>query len=158
LAGNAVKFTEKGKVEMRVVAGDITPDGKREITFTVSDTGIGSRRQEGTSISNFQSGGRIAFPQLRRHRPWSCHQQGNCGTDGGNDLLHEQRGGGKHIFLHHPTGTTRLENNALPAAEPILPETITPDLEAKGIPRILLAEDDSITGQVILQMLKQLEL
>ena len=41
LAGNAVKFTEHGKVEIRVAAGDNAPGGKREVTFTVTDTGIG---------------------------------------------------------------------------------------------------------------------
>ncbi|MBC8017193.1 MAG: hypothetical protein H7X83_01565 [Verrucomicrobia bacterium] len=41
LASNAIKFTEKGNVAMRVTAGSSRPGGKREVTFTVSDTGIG---------------------------------------------------------------------------------------------------------------------
>ncbi len=41
LAGNAVKFTEKGKVEICVTAGDRAPGGKRKVIFTVTDTGIG---------------------------------------------------------------------------------------------------------------------
>ncbi len=41
LAGNAVKFTEKGKVEISVKAGGSAPGGRRAITFTVTDTGIG---------------------------------------------------------------------------------------------------------------------
>jgi PAS domain S-box-containing protein len=41
LAGNAVKFTQKGKVSIRVAAGRHVPDGKREFTFLVTDTGIG---------------------------------------------------------------------------------------------------------------------
>jgi signal transduction histidine kinase/PAS domain-containing protein/ActR/RegA family two-component response regulator len=41
LAGNAVKFTTQGKVEICVVAGGSALDGKREVTFTVTDTGIG---------------------------------------------------------------------------------------------------------------------
>ncbi len=40
LVGNAVKFTERGKVELRV-AKDIASYGKRGFTFTVADTGIG---------------------------------------------------------------------------------------------------------------------
>jgi len=38
LVGNAVKFTEQGKVKLTVVA---PPSGNREVTFTVTDTGIG---------------------------------------------------------------------------------------------------------------------
>jgi len=41
LVGNAVKFTERGKVELKVEALSIIPSGKREVTFTVTDTGIG---------------------------------------------------------------------------------------------------------------------
>jgi CheY-like chemotaxis protein len=41
LAGNAVKFTEKGKVEIRVTADSATLNARRDITFTVRDTGIG---------------------------------------------------------------------------------------------------------------------
>jgi signal transduction histidine kinase len=41
LVGNAVKFTEKGKIEVTVRSGDITPDGRREIVFTINDTGVG---------------------------------------------------------------------------------------------------------------------
>jgi PAS domain S-box-containing protein len=41
LIGNAVKFTEKGKVELLVTADATTADGKRKFTFVVRDTGIG---------------------------------------------------------------------------------------------------------------------
>jgi signal transduction histidine kinase/ActR/RegA family two-component response regulator len=41
LAGNAIKFTEQGNVEICVAAGDSAADGKREVTFSVTDTGIG---------------------------------------------------------------------------------------------------------------------
>ena len=41
LAGNAVKFTEKGSVEISVVAGGSAPDGRQEIVFSVTDSGIG---------------------------------------------------------------------------------------------------------------------
>jgi signal transduction histidine kinase len=41
LVGNAIKFTERGKVEVTVAPGTITASGKREFTFTVTDTGIG---------------------------------------------------------------------------------------------------------------------
>ena len=41
LIGNAVKFTEHGHVALRTAAGDPTVGGRRDITFTVSDSGIG---------------------------------------------------------------------------------------------------------------------
>jgi len=41
LVGNAVKFTERGKVELKVKASSTTPSGSRKIVFTVTDTGIG---------------------------------------------------------------------------------------------------------------------
>lgn len=36
-----IKFTEKGKVEIGVAAGASSPGAMREVTFTVTDTGIG---------------------------------------------------------------------------------------------------------------------
>jgi signal transduction histidine kinase len=41
LIGNAVKFTEAGKVEVCATAGRISSNGKREFTIAVMDTGIG---------------------------------------------------------------------------------------------------------------------
>jgi signal transduction histidine kinase len=38
LIGNAIKFTEKRRVEVRVSVGKMTTDRKREFTFAVTDT------------------------------------------------------------------------------------------------------------------------
>ncbi len=40
LIGNAIKFTDKGEVRLRVEASP-ERDAQRKLTFTVSDTGIG---------------------------------------------------------------------------------------------------------------------
>ncbi|MCL6218852.1 PAS domain S-box protein [Zunongwangia pacifica] len=41
LLGNAVKFTDKGEIELKVEAGEINKEYKREYKFVVRDTGIG---------------------------------------------------------------------------------------------------------------------
>lgn len=41
LLSNAIKFTEEGKVIIRVTVGKADPEQKKEIIFTVTDTGIG---------------------------------------------------------------------------------------------------------------------
>jgi signal transduction histidine kinase len=46
LMANAIKFTEQGKVELKVEASGATTSGNRELTFTVTDTGIGIPRDK----------------------------------------------------------------------------------------------------------------
>ena len=102
LIGNAVKFTERGKVDVRVEAGNKTSADRREFTFTVTDTGIGipagkkdilfkpfsqvdeshSRRYGGTGL-----GLAISLEVVKRM---------------GGTPLREQGGRGKHLFLYRP--------------------------------------------------------
>jgi signal transduction histidine kinase len=46
LVANAIKFTEQGLVELKVDASSAAPSGNRELTFTVTDTGIGIPRDK----------------------------------------------------------------------------------------------------------------
>ena len=41
LLGNSVKFTNQGEIELRIEAGELNQENKREYTFIVRDTGIG---------------------------------------------------------------------------------------------------------------------
>ncbi|WP_221032833.1 PAS domain-containing hybrid sensor histidine kinase/response regulator [Actomonas aquatica] len=41
LLGNAVKFTEEGEVALTVSTGELQPDGRQRLLFSVRDTGIG---------------------------------------------------------------------------------------------------------------------
>jgi two-component system, sensor histidine kinase and response regulator len=51
LVGNAIKFTEKGEVVLRVhAAGAAAPDGAALLRFEVSDTGIGIPREKQETI------------------------------------------------------------------------------------------------------------
>jgi signal transduction histidine kinase len=93
LVGNAVKFTEKGKVDIHVATGDKRTGGKLAVTFSVTDTGIGIPSDMQELI--FQS-------RVRRHGLGAGHSQGDRGTDGGNDKFHERRGERERFFLYHP--------------------------------------------------------
>jgi signal transduction histidine kinase/CheY-like chemotaxis protein/HPt (histidine-containing phosphotransfer) domain-containing protein len=55
LIGNAVKYTDRGKVVLRVDLADLAAvDGVRQVRFTVSDTGIGiAREQQALLFSKF---------------------------------------------------------------------------------------------------------
>jgi PAS domain S-box-containing protein len=52
LLGNAVKFTEKGEVELKVEASSTAANGLADFTFSVRDTGIGIERENLSRIFN----------------------------------------------------------------------------------------------------------
>ncbi len=48
LANNAIKFTERGSIHLKVSPGEA--DGKRTIEFRVEDTGVGIRPEDQTKL------------------------------------------------------------------------------------------------------------
>lgn len=157
LVGNAIKFTEQGRVGVEIAAGDKTPDGKRAITFTVADTGIG-------------------IPADRRHLLFSPFSQID-GSDqrryGGAGLglaisrqLVEAMGGAISLESTEEIGSSftftlplreakdRIGPERVPQASPPA-AVVPPAVEAKKQPLILVAEDDILASDLIAAILAQ---
>jgi len=155
LCGNAVKFTEQGKVEVKVARGGATPEGKREFTFTVTDTGIG-------------------IPEDKRYllfKDFSQLDESDTRIYGGTGLglaisreLVERMGG--KISCVSAEGAGSIFSFTLPlgeqspappgsAAEPAM--GVVPHPKGGRRARLLVAEDEETTRKVFGLMLKQME-
>src|SRR6185369_15481032 len=154
LIGNAVKFTEGGKVAVQVSAGRMTPDGKREFTFAVTDSGIGIPDDKKYLL--FQ-----IFSQVD-----ASHSRSYGGTGlglaicreivelmGGTIGFESQEEVGSTFSFTIPLGEAGIENDAPTAATPPSPETMTAP-EGERIPHLLLAEDDPNNRKALGLMLK----
>ena len=113
LTGNGVKFTEKGKVEIRVMAGGSVPGGKRAVTFTVTDTGIGIPADKRELI--FQS-----FTQVDESHTRSYGGAGlglaisrECGTYGRTISFTSEEGKGSAFSCTFPLGEAESDSNAI---------------------------------------------
>jgi len=156
LVGNAVKFTEKGQVEIRVTADSRAADGKGEVTFTVADTGVGI--PDGKKHLLFQ-----VFSQVD-----DSHSRIYGGTGLGLAISKEivERMGGTITFTSEE-GKGSTFSCTIPLGEAHEAERIdivasvkTP-LEGEApraetaIPHLLVAEDDSTIRQVLGLMLQR---
>jgi len=156
LAGNAVKFTEKGNVELRVTAGGRTSDGKLEVIFTITDTGIG-------------------IPADKKHLLFSVfsqvddsHSRIYGGTGLGLAISKEivermdgtigftsEEGKGSIFSCTIPLGETETEQAATIAAAQTAPADGAPRLAEIIKQRLLVAEDDPTIRQVLGLMLQR---
>ena len=84
LVGNAVKFTEKGGVQVR--AHVVEAHERHFVRFEVSDTGVGVPIGKRDEIFNeFVQADSSACPQIRRHGTWSGHLAQACRSHGRRD-------------------------------------------------------------------------
>jgi len=153
LAGNAVKFTAKGAVEIRVGTSSAA-GGKRDITFTVIDTGIGIPADKKDRLFR-------VFSQVDE-----SHSRSYGGTGLGLAISKEivERMGGKISFTSEE-GKGSIFSFTVPLGEavpshsdaraPGRTETGTdiPGAAAPNGPRLLIAEDDAAIRQVLSAML-----
>ena len=89
LAGNAVKFTDRGEIRLEAALESRGP-GSVTVRFTIADTGIGIREDKvGDALFSLYSGGRFDYTQVRRYRAGAGHLQTDGRVDGRTDWRHE---------------------------------------------------------------------
>ena len=150
LAGNAVKFTGKGRVEIPVTAGDRAPGRKREITFTVTDTGIGipinkedllfrvfSQVDESHSRSYGGTGLGLAISKEIVERM------------GGTITFTSEEGKGSVFSCTIPLGEAASERDAILLSGETATAGKAPRPAEMRKPRLLIAEDDPVIRQVL---------
>jgi len=142
LVGNAVKFTEQGKVTVRVTGGEKITSRRREITFAVSDTGIGIPADKMELV--FKSFRQLDASTTRRH--------GGAGLGlaisrriveqmGGTIDCSSVEGRGSTFTFSIPLGEI---GGAPPTDLPADPGTSAPSPAELGQVRLLVAEDDPV--------------
>ncbi|HTJ79206.1 MAG TPA: ATP-binding protein [Rariglobus sp.] len=152
LAGNAVKFTAEGRVEIALEPVPLQPDGLPRLRFTVRDTGIGmdaftknrlfQKFSQGDSSTTRRYGGTglgLAISQRLIHQM------------GGEIGVRSQPGAGSEFFF------TLVLPVTTPASIPATTGTVTETpFKLKGC--VLVAEDDAVNQRVIEMMLKNIGL
>src|SRR6185369_2568393 len=157
LGGNALKFTEKGKVEVHVATSGYTPGGKREVTVTVTDTGIGIPEDKQSLI--FQTFSQVDDSHTRSY--------GGTGLGlaiskeiiermGGTISFTSEEGKGSTFFCTIPFGVagTGVDDSIAPEEAAPTAALLQPGETTK--PRLLIAEDDPTIRQVLGTMLQLL--
>jgi PAS domain S-box-containing protein len=155
LAGNAVKFTEHGKVEISVIAGDSAPNGKREVSFSVSDTGIGIPDDKKDRL--FRVFSQVDESHTRSYGGTGlglaiCKQLVEC--MGGTIGFTCEEGKGCIFTCTIPFGVTEAEqNNDLTSGKTATAEAF-PSADEAIKARLLVAEDDTTIKQFLGEMLQ----
>ena len=156
LIGNALKFTEQGRVEISVAAGNKTAEGKLELTFTVADTGVGIPEDKRHLLF-------LAFSQVDDS---DTRSYGGSGLGlaicqeivtrmGGTIGCESEKGKGSSFSFTVPFGEaeTGAEENAA-AGKPQTIANIDPDPVGSRKTRLLIAEDEPVVRQVLNVMLR----
>ena len=145
LAGNAIKFTETGRVTVTCDVVGTGPDGRAAVEFRVADTGIGIEpefvrslfqefSQEDPSVTRKYGGTGLGLSISRNLlRLMGCDVQAESVKGQGTVM---------HFVLPLPVGASAdlLPKDALPPNERLLPS-----LRAK---RVLLVEDNRFNRQI----------
>jgi PAS domain S-box-containing protein len=151
LASNAVKFTEKGRVEIRVTAGGSAPGGKREVAFTVADTGIGIPDDKKD----------LLFREFSQVDESHTRSYGGTGLGlaiskeivermGGTISFTSEEGKGSTFSCTIPLGEVGMESEAAPASGTLAQTDVAvPGVGEVRKPCLLSAEDEPVVRHVI---------
>jgi PAS domain S-box-containing protein len=156
LIGNAVKFTEAGNVWVRVTAGKTVSGGKKEITFTVTDTGIGVPDKKKELL--FRTFSQVDASLSRKYGGTGlglsiCREI--VDLMGGTITFESEEGAGSSFSFTIPLETIVIESDSLSSTKLLSPEKTPSSLEENRMLRILLAEDDPVSRSVIGKMLQR---
>ncbi|HWI40375.1 MAG TPA: ATP-binding protein, partial [Verrucomicrobiae bacterium] len=141
LVGNAVKFTDDGRVEVEV-RGEPGKGGVREYVLTVSDTGIGIPENKTDRL--FRSFSQMDDSDTRRH--------GGAGLGlvisrqivermGGSIVFRSREGGGSSFIVRLPLRDS--------AEEPAMLLPAAPPADTGSSRRILVVEDDPLVSRLV---------
>ncbi len=148
LVGNAIKFTARGRVELRVAALDGAVGGDGRIAFAVEDTGPGIAPEDQARL--FQP-----FEQARQLRP----EVPGAGLGLAiSRALVERLGGSLSLASAPGRGSTFSFAVALPAAGAVAPGRAAPAVIGYDGPRrrILIVDDHQVNRDLLADLLQPL--
>ncbi|MDX2186286.1 MAG: ATP-binding protein [Opitutaceae bacterium] len=143
LVGNAVKFTQKGRVELRTRIADAVETGRKRVWFEVQDTGPGIAAEE-------------------QARLFQTFAQTETGRDAGGTGLglaisrHYARMLGGDVYVDSEVGQGSVFKLWIPmeaAAGPSSPTDSRAPIEVEGRPRVLVVDDVDDNRLLLKEML-----
>jgi signal transduction histidine kinase/DNA-binding response OmpR family regulator len=159
LVGNALKFTDLGRVEVEVAAGEGGPEETVEARFTVRDTGIGIPENKKHLL--FESFSQVDGSHTRSYGGTGLGlaiSKEIVGRMGGSITFESEAGKGSTFTftarLGLAAGEIAEDADARPEVPPVQP---TVRRNSGGHRHLLITEDDATIRQVLGTMLAMLE-
>ena len=148
LVANGLKFTARGRVEIRVGSDEL--DGRTGLTFCVEDSGIGIPLDRQQRIF-------LPFTQVD---PSTTRKYGGTGLGLSICRLIADRLGGS-LTVHSRVGVGSTFSFTVPVSIPeisseLVRSPLAPVMQSERKLRVLLAEDDRVNRMVALRMLSRL--